>query len=67
MINIFVKSTNYNRLKAKTHTVQKILAMEGYLVADNQTCIDGNLVALENIRIVPSLRKKGVKNTPKKD
>ena len=67
MITVFVKPVNYNRLKSGTHSIQKILSAEGISIIDNHAYIDSVPINLDNIKILPALKKKGLKTAPKKD
>lgn len=58
-VNVYVRPTNYNRLKAGTHTISQILNLEGYKVDKDLVEIDEQkLFSINCVRLIPSIQRK---------
>jgi len=57
-IPIKISWTNNKRLQAGTHTVQKVLTLEGINCKDNFIDYKGDKIHINNIRFVCKSRKK---------
>jgi len=58
-IPIYVSRSNFKRFKSQTHTIQKILKLEGCLIDSNgYVNYEGDNIWIGDIKILPKLKKR---------
>jgi len=56
--SIPISRTNYNRLMYGTHSVKRILELEGMGLKDNHIDYKGGEIHIDNINFCPKFKKK---------